>query len=147
MVYLKAFGWVKVFWAPFKNEQRYYILYRPDLAALQQLTRAEFKPVHSEHWQIECFYRVIKQVCNIERFYERDEQAIRNHIFCALRAFCKLQTMCVKGINNNCYEISGQLFVLGIRQFILENLTEATFAQHWHVKSVNAQLLYQDLAE
>lgn len=128
MVYLKAFGWVKVFCAPFKNEQRYYILYRPDSEALKQLSRETFKQVHSEHWQIECFHRVIKQVCNIERFYVRDEQAIRNHVFCALRAFCKLQTMCIKGLINNCYEISRQLFVPVIRQFILENVEETAFA-------------------
>lgn len=128
MVYLKAFGWVKVFCQPFKNERRYYILYGPNLAALQQLTREEFKQVHSNHWQIECFHRVIKQVCNIERFHVRDEQAIRNHVFCALRAFCKLQTMQIKGTINNCYEISRQLFVPVIRQFILENLTADAFA-------------------
>lgn len=128
MVYLKAFGWVKVFCAPFKNEPRYYILYRPDLEALQQLTRETFKAVHDDHWRIECFHRVIKQVCNIERFYVREEQAIRNHFFCALRAFCKLQTACINGLLNNCYEISRQLFVPAIRQFILENVTESTFA-------------------
>ena len=128
MVYLKAFGWVKVFCQPFKNEPRYYILYRPDLEALQQLTRETFKAVHDDHWRIECFHRVIKQVCNIERFYVRDEQAIRNHFFCALLAFCKLQTMCINGLLNNCYEISRQLFVPVIRQFILENVTEFTVA-------------------
>ena len=79
-------------------------------------------------WHIECFHRVIKQVCNIERFYVRDEQAIRNHFFCALKAFCKLQTMCLNGLINNCYEISRQLFVPVIRQFILENVAEDTFA-------------------
>jgi hypothetical protein len=128
MVYLKAFGWVRVFCQPFKNEPRYYILYRPDLEALQQLTRETFRAVHDDHWKIECFHRVIKQVCNIERFYVRNEQAIRNHFFCALRAFCKLQTLCINGLINNCYEISRQLFVPVIRQFILENATEATFA-------------------
>jgi hypothetical protein len=131
MVYLKAFGWVKIFCQPFKHERRYYILYRPDLEALKQLSRAVFKQVHSEHWRIECFHRVIKQVCNIERFYVRDEQAIRNHVFCALRAFCQLQTMRIKGMINNCYEISRQLFVPVIRQFILDNLTDSTFSsQH-----------------
>ena len=128
MVYLKAFGWVKVFFQPFKNEPRYYILYRPNLERLQHLTRDIFKAVHDDHWKIECFHRVIKQVCNIERFYVRGEQAIRNHFFCALRAFCKLQTMCINGLINNCYEISRQLFVPVIRQFILENVTAATFA-------------------
>jgi ABC-type sulfate transport system substrate-binding protein len=58
-------------------------------------------------------------------------QAIRNHVFCALRAFCQLQTMRIKGMLNNCYEISRQLFVPVIRQFILDNLTDSTFSsQH-----------------
>ena len=129
MVYLKAFGWVRVFCQPFKNEPRYYILYKPDLAALEHLTHADFKDIHDDHWKIECFHRIIKQVCNIERFYVRDEQAIRNHVFCALRAFCKLQAMCIRGLLNNCYEISRQLFVPVIRQFILENLDDPMFAR------------------
>jgi len=128
MVYLKALGWVKVFCQSFKNEQRYYILYRPDLEALQQLTRQTFKSVHDDHWQIEGFHRVIKQVCNIERFYVRDEQAIRNHFFCSLRVFCQLQKMYLNGLINNGYEISRQLFVPVIRQFILENLALSALA-------------------
>ena len=128
MVYLKAFGWVRLFCQSFKNEPRYYMLYQPDLEALQRLTHRDFKAIHDDHWQIEGFHRVIKQVCNIERFYVRDEQAIRNHVFCALRAFCKLQTMCLQGLIKNCYELSRQLFVPVIRQFILENLTTFTFA-------------------
>ena len=128
MVYLKAFGWVRVFCQPFKNEPRYYILYEPDSTALEQLTYDDFKAIHDDHWKIECFHRVIKQVCNIERFYVRDEQAIRNHFFCALRAFCKLQTLCIGGLINNCYEISRRLFVPVIRQFILENLNATAFA-------------------
>lgn len=138
MVYLKEFGWVKVFCQPFKNEPRYYISYQPNLAALQQLTRSTFKTIHDDHWKIECFHRVIKQVCNIERFHVRNEQAIRNHFFCALRAFCQLQTMCINGLINNCYELSRQLFVPVIRQFILENLTEATFAWPRFRSIVNA---------
>ncbi|MEL6137986.1 MAG: transposase, partial [Cyanobacteria bacterium J06628_6] len=118
----------KVFCQPFKNEPRYYILYQPALDVLQQTGRETFKAVHDDHWQIECFHRVIKQVCNIERFYVRDEQAIRNHFFCALRAFCQLQTMCINGVINNCYEISRQLFVPVIRQFILEHLAKSALA-------------------
>lgn len=124
VVYLKEFGWVKVFRQDFKNEARYYIMVLPDLERLKQLTRQTFKQVHDQHWQIERFHRVIKQVCNIERFYVRDAQAIRNHFFCALRAFCRLQTMRVEGLIENLYEVSRQLFMPVIRQFILENLTE-----------------------
>lgn len=125
VVYLKEFGWVKVFCQDFKNEARYYIMFLPDFKALQQLTRQTFKQVHDQHWHIERFHRVIKQVCNIERFCVRDEQAIRNHFFCALRAFCRLQTMRVEGLIENLYEVSRQLFIPVIRQFILENLTES----------------------
>ena len=128
MVYLKAFGWVKVFCQPFKNELRYYIMFLPEIKDCHSLRRKQFEQVHATHWQIECFHRVIKQVCNLERFYVREEHPIRNHFFCALRAFSKLQTLCIKGLIQNCYEISRQLFVPVIRQFILDNLTEATFA-------------------
>lgn len=128
MVYLRAFGWVKVFCQPFKDEPRYYILYQPELNSLKDLSRKEFRAIHDDHWKIEYFHRVIKQVCNIERFYVRAEQAIRNHFFCALRAFCQLQTLCSQGVIDNCYEISRRLFVPAIRQFILENLAEFTLA-------------------
>lgn len=128
MVYLRAFSWVRLFCQPFKNEPRYYILYKTDLAAPKQLTHADFKAIHDDHWKIECFHCIINQVCDIERFYVRDEQAIRNHFFCALRAFFTLQTMCIQGLLNNCCEISRQLFVPVIRQFILENMNDPMFA-------------------
>jgi Transposase DDE domain len=128
VVYLKEFGWVKVFCQPFKNEQRYYILYHPNLERLKQLTQADFKQVHDAHWQIEWFHRVIKQVCNIERFHVRDETAIRNHFYCSLRAFSKLQTLSFQGVIRNCYALSRDLFIPVIRQFIKAHASEATFA-------------------
>ena len=112
----------------FKNEARYYILFRPELDALKPLTRETFKQVHDRHWQIESFHRLIKQVCNIERFQVRDQQAIRNHFFCALRAFGKLQTMRMEGLIDNLYQVSRQLFIPVIRQFILKNLPEPASA-------------------
>lgn len=125
VVYLKEFGWVKVFRQDFKHEARYYILYLPDLENLKQLTRHEFKQVHDRHWLIESFHRVIKQVCNIERFQVRDEQAIRNHFFCSIRGFSKLQTMRIHGLIDNLYQISRQLFTPIIHEFILKNLTKS----------------------
>lgn len=122
VVYLKEFGWVKVFCQSFKNETRYYIMHLPDDTQLRQLNRQDFRQIHDSHWQIESFHRVIKQVCNIERFQVRTESAIRTHFFCALQAFCKLQTMRVEGLIDNLYQVSRQLFVPVIRQFIFENL-------------------------
>jgi hypothetical protein len=128
VVYLKEFGWVKVFVQDFKNEARYYILFLPELENLKPLTRETFKQVHDRHWQTLSFHRVIKQVCNIERFQVRDQQAIRNHFFCTLRAFAKLQTMRIEGLIDNLYQVSRQLFIPVIRQFILKNLPEAASA-------------------
>lgn len=128
VAYLKEFGWVKVFCQWFRNEPRYYIMYQPNVERVKELTRIDFKQVHDTHWQIECFHRVIKQVCNIERFYVRNEQAIRNHFYCALRAFSKLQNLFLRGVIRNCYEISRDLFIPVIRQFIADHATEATFA-------------------
>jgi hypothetical protein len=128
VVYLKGFGWVKVFCQNFKNEVRYYACYQSDLETLQKLSRSEFKRLHDQHWQIEMFHRVIKQVCNIERFYVRDTQAIQNHLFCALRAFSKLQTLRINELIDNLYQISRELFVPVIRQFILDNHTNAALS-------------------
>ncbi|MCY7284137.1 MAG: hypothetical protein LH679_12005, partial [Cyanobacteria bacterium CAN_BIN43] len=52
------------------------------------------------------------------------EQAIRNHFFCALSAFGKLQTMRIEGLIDNLYQVSRQLFIPVIRQFILKNRSE-----------------------
>ena len=54
--------------------------------------------------------------------------AIRNHFFCSLRAFAKLQMMRVDGLIDNLYQVSRQLFIPVIRQFILENLTQSLSA-------------------
>jgi hypothetical protein len=125
VVYLKEFGWVKVFCQNFKHEVRHYIMYLPEETQLRHLSRLDFRQIHDSHWQIESFHRVIKQVCNIERFQVRLESAIRTHLFCALQAFCKLQTMRVEGLIDNLYQVSRQLFVPVIRQFIQENLVKA----------------------
>jgi len=122
VVYLKEFGWVKVFCQNFKNEVRYYIMYLPQENELRRLSRQDFRQIHDTHWQIESFHRVIKQVCNIERFQVRTESAIRTHCFCKLQAFCQLQTMRVEGLIDHLYQVSRQVFVPVIRQFILENL-------------------------
>lgn len=122
LVYLKEFGWVKVFCQNFKNEVRHYIMYLPEEDKLELVDRQSFRQIHDNHWQIESFHRVIKQVCNIERFQVRTESGIRTHLFCALLAFSQLPTMRVEGLIENLYQVSRQLFVPVIRQFIIENL-------------------------
>ena len=87
LAYLREFGWVKVFCQnfnnsigyagatpaslSFRNEVRHYIMYQPEENELRQINCQRFRAIHDIHWQIESFHRVIKQVCNVERFQVR----------------------------------------------------------------------------
>ena len=94
VVYLKKFGWVKVFRKDFKNEiSRYYIMFLGELEQLEEISRAEFREFHSIHWGIECYHRAIKQLCGIKRFLVRTSEVILTHFFCSLRAFIQLELM------------------------------------------------------
>ena len=39
-----------------------------------------FQKLHDQHWRIEQYHLIIKQVCNIEKFQVRGNLLIRNHI-------------------------------------------------------------------
>ena len=125
MVYIKNFGKVKVFRKTFKNEeQRYYIIYVTDKDALISISRAEFKTLHSIHWGIECYHRAIKQVCSIERFMVRTNEAIKTHFFSAIRAFTQLELMRAEELIENWYELQRNLSLQVARDFILEHLKQ-----------------------
>jgi hypothetical protein len=124
VVYLKEFGKVKLFRTVFKNEFRHYILYLPETETeietdrFSKLTYEDFKNIHDNHWHIEQFHRAVKQVCNIERFQVRTNQAIKNHIFCSISAFIRLEFMRVQNLISNWYEVQKNLFNDVIRIFI-----------------------------
>jgi len=120
-VYLKDYGMVKVFRQIYKKSYRYYIMGAANLDDLENITKADFKRVHDAHWSIERFHRAIKQVCNIERFQVRRENPIRNHIFCAIKAFVKLEFMRESKVISHWYEVKRDLFVSTIKNYILEN--------------------------
>lgn len=120
IVYLKEFGNVKVFRQLFKEEYRYYIMGVANLENLNSITQDDFEKNHAEHWQIETFHRAIKQVCNIEKFQVRKSRAIRNHVYCAIRAFSKLEIMKTKQIITNWYQLKRNLFNEIISGFIRE---------------------------
>jgi hypothetical protein len=118
IVYLKEYGNVRVFRQLFKEVYRYYIMGVANLDKLDSINYNDFKSFHDSHWQIECYHRALKQVCNIEKFQVRKSHAIRNHIYCALRAFCKLEILKTKQIITNWYQIQRQLFNEVIAAFI-----------------------------
>ena len=92
-----------------------------DIEKLDDLTQDDFEQIHSDHWSIECYHRVIKQACNIERFQVRNENAILTHIYCALKAFVSLEVMKLKKRIKNHYQIQKELYQEVIRKFVLEN--------------------------
>jgi hypothetical protein len=67
--------------------ERYYIIFLLNPEDIKELTRINFRELHSTHWGIECYHRAIKQLCGIKRFLVRTTEAILTHFFCSLRAF------------------------------------------------------------
>jgi hypothetical protein len=122
IVYLKQVGRVKVFRTVFKNEFRYYAMLVPNQENLSSINSSEFKRIHDQHWGIEQYHRALKQVCNIERFKVRETQAIKTHIFCAIRGFVQLEFLRFKGQIINWYSLQRNLFTEVIRSFIVNNL-------------------------
>jgi hypothetical protein len=123
-VYLKDYGMVKVCRQLYKKEYRYYILSTADLNNLDSLTGIDFNRVHDAHWNIERFHRAIKQVCNIEHFHVRNENPIRNHIFCALKAFVNLEFLRIDNRISHWYEVKRNLYTRVIREYILDFRTK-----------------------
>ena len=117
-VYLKDYGMVKVFRQIYKKVYRYYIMSVSNLDDLPSIKKADFKRVHDAHWSIERYHRALKQVCSIEKFQVRKEHQIKNHIFCALKAFVRLEFMRFNDIISHWYEIQRDLFMSVIRGFV-----------------------------
>jgi len=139
VTHLKGFGFVKLFRTVFKNEDdRHYILYFPESQELEQTTRQHFQHFHDIHWGIESYHRATKQVCSLERFRVRDTQAIKTHIFCAVRAFTQLEFMRVENLISNWYEVQRNLFKEVIREYILENRAKPLTANTHDCLPVNA---------
>jgi hypothetical protein len=70
-VWLRDYGYVKVFRTMLKDQQRHYAVYLLDDKRLTAFDKKRFTELHDLHWQIEQYHRVIKQVCHIEHFQVR----------------------------------------------------------------------------
>jgi hypothetical protein len=117
-VWLRQFGQVKVFRTWLRDQPRHYAVYLPDPAQLAAFDRSAFTLRHDQHWQIEQYHRVLKQVCHIEHFRVRHPRAIRNHIFAALCGYVQLQQMRVTNMISSCYRLQRHLFDGVIASFI-----------------------------
>jgi len=92
--HLKSFDLVKVFRTVDKQAHvRHYAMYLSDKEKGSQISRENFEQVKEQHWHVEEFFRTVKQECHAQDFFLRNTQAIKNHIFCVLRAFQRLVWM------------------------------------------------------
>ena len=73
------------------------------LAQVGRLSFEGFHELHSSHWKIEQYHRVIKQVCHIEKFQVRRSKLILNHIISALMAYVEIQKNQFEQIFENVY--------------------------------------------
>jgi hypothetical protein len=118
MVWLRGFGEVKLFRTWLKNQPRHYIVFLSDSTTYQTFGQSSFQKLHDQHWKIEQYHRMIKQVCNIEKFQVRGKVPIRNHIFAALCAYVHLQEMQFTDVIQHAYAWKRDLFKDVVAAFI-----------------------------
>lgn len=118
IVYLKGFGMVRIFKQKCKDSFRYYVVAMQEINMLDDFTDGDFKRIHSAHWNIERFHRAAKQLCSIEKFQVRNINSVRNHIFCSIIGFIKLEIARTSAVITNWYELKKELYVDIVRDFI-----------------------------
>ena len=121
LVWLKKFGYVRLFRKHLKEQVRHYVVYIPDDDQNEKIcafNRDKFEHIHSKHWPIELYHRVIKQVCHVEHFPVRKERPVRNHLFAALCGYIHLQKMQITDFISSVYKLNRKLFTGIIANFI-----------------------------
>ena len=138
MVWLRDFGQVKLFCTRLKDQLRHYVTYLPNADDYETFKKADFQSLHDQHWRIEQYHRMIKQVCNIERFQVRTKGAILTHIFASLCSFVHLQQMTFCDLISNSYQWKRELFNPIIEKFIRGFIPGKSHLQPQFHRVVNA---------
>ncbi len=122
MVWLREFGEVKLFRTRLKDQLRHYVVFLPSTDSGEppylSFGRREFEKMHDQHWRIEQYHRMIKQVCHIEQFQVRGKGSILNHIFAALCSYVHLQRMQFTDFISNAYQWQRELYKDVVASFI-----------------------------
>jgi Transposase DDE domain len=121
--HLNGYGFVQVFRTVSKDgDVRHYALYQQqeDISVIKFFTREEFDEVHIRHWNVENFFRAVKQCCQAEKFFVRDTNAIKTHLFGVLTAFQKLASLTINRFLNSVYDLKNLIFREAQRQFIYD---------------------------
>ena len=117
-VWLRDFGEVNVFRTRLKEQVRHYIVWLPESGGYESFGTDDFQELHDQHWKIEQYHRVIKQVCSIEKFQVRNKTPILNHIFAALCGYVHLQQMQFDAFIQNAYHWKQDLFNEVVASFV-----------------------------
>lgn len=121
--HLKGFDFIEVFrTVSQEGDVRHYALYRSgqDRELPHRATRQEFETLRLRHWQVEAFFRCIKQCCQAEKFFVRNTTAIHTHLFCVMRAFQKLAALTLNNLIDSMYGLHKMIFLQAQRQFITD---------------------------
>jgi hypothetical protein len=120
LVWLREFGDVKLFRTWLKDQPRHYVVFLPPTDADPYLSfeRSAFEKLHDQHWRIEQYHRLIKQICHIERFQVRSKGPILNHIFAVLCGYVHLQQMQFTDFISNAYQWQRELYNEVVASFI-----------------------------
>ncbi|MGB1258058.1 MAG: transposase, partial [Thiolinea sp.] len=137
-VWLRQFGEVKLFRTRLKDQLRHYVVYLPDENDYPAFDQQAFIELHDQHWQIEQYHRMIKQVCNIERFQVRRRLSIQNHIFAAICGFVHLRQMQLAQLFDNAYQWQRELFTEVVAGFVSEFVQGKEHLNPQFCRAVNA---------
>lgn len=138
LVWLREFGNVKPFRTQLKDQLRHYVVFLPDTDAYDAFMQADFQNLHDQHWQIEQYHRMIKQVCNIEKFQVRSKVPILNHIFAALCSYVHLQRMQFTEIIRNAYQWQKALYQDVVAAFVTSFMIGKEYLNPQFQTSINA---------
>lgn len=119
--HLKGFDFVRVFrTVDGDGHVRHYMIYRQDLQPSDtvRVNGEVFRELKAKHWKIEQAFRAIKQLAHAGHFFVRRTKAIKNHLYCVLRALQKLTLWAKDEIIQSIYRLKDQLFLTAQRNFI-----------------------------
>ena len=137
-VWLRDFGEVKLFRTRLKDQLRHYVVYLPNTDAYDAFQQGRFQKLHDQHWQIEQYHRMIKQVCHIEKFQVRGKVPIRNHLFAALCSYVHLQQMRFTDMISNAYQWQKGLYKEVVASFVKSFMLDKDYLNPQYQPPVNA---------
>ena len=138
MVWLRNFGPVKLFRTRLKDQLRHYVVCLPNAQGYETFGRVDFQTRHNQHWGVEQYHRMLKQVCNVERFQVRGKVPILNHIFAALSSFVALQEMQFRQTIVNAYQWKCELFTDVVASFVKSFIPGKEHLKPQFLAAVNA---------